>query len=58
MLGNTSGLATSLKRSTPHVIMTHHLLYQHIMSSETLPAILREASSTAMERSNVSESRI
>lgn len=32
MPGNTSGLAAFLKKSTPHVIMTHGLLYPHAMN--------------------------
>lgn len=55
MLGNTSGLAAFLKKGTPHVIMTHCLLHRHTMSWATLPAILKDALSTAMERSTLSE---
>jgi hypothetical protein len=34
MFGNTSGFATSVKKVTPHVIVTHCFLHRHILATK------------------------
>lgn len=44
MAGNTSGVATLLKKEAPPIFVTHYLLHRRALPTKTLPRTLNSSS--------------